>query len=426
MSNFWTVVHHTYINRVKSKAFIISTIITLLFVLLFVNVDRIMMAFEGDGIEKHNVAVIDETGEWYEPLENRLEPLSEQIIVQSFEGTVEQGRQSLLENGLQGLLVLSEDEDGQLYAVYYTESFTQTFAANQIQQELQQLKQARATNELGLSEAELQAIYTPISFELEAASEGTGNGVRSEEELNQARFLVYILLFVIYFSVIMYGNMIATEVATEKSSRVMEILISSVSPVTQMFGKILGIAFLALTQFLLILLVGGTNILNRFNGESANGMGMEEAFQLSDMPIDLILYSILFLILGYLLYATLSAMLGSLVSRIEDVNQTVGPLNFLIIAAFFVAMFGLNAPESTIVTVTSFIPFFAPMIMFLRVGMTSVPIWEVLLSIGLLVGTIFAFALLAARVYKGGVLMYGKGSSLKDIKQAFALSKKER
>jgi len=129
--------------------------------------------------------------------------------------------------------------------------------------------------------------------------------------------------------------------------------------------------------------------------------------------------------LGYFLYATLSAMLGSLVSRMEDVGQVMLPVTLLIVAAFMVSMFGISMPEASIVTITSHIPFFAPLVMFLRVGLLEVPAWEIALSIGLLVLTIIILAIIGARIYRGGVLMYGRSSSLKDFKQALRLSKKE-
>lgn len=136
------------------------------------------------------------------------------------------------------------------------------------------------------------------------------------------------------------------------------------------------------------------------------------------------IYAIVFFLLGYFLYATLAAMLGSLVSRIEDVNQLIMPMTMLIVIAFVIAMTGLGMPESTLITVTSYIPFFTPMIMFLRIGMLNIPFWEIGLSIGIMIVTIALFAALAARVYKGGVLMYGKSGSLKDFKRAINLSKK--
>jgi ABC-2 type transport system permease protein len=125
------------------------------------------------------------------------------------------------------------------------------------------------------------------------------------------------------------------------------------------------------------------------------------------------------------LFATFAAFLGSLVSRIEEIQQMIMPMTLLIVAGFMIAMFGINNPDNTFIQVTSFIPFFAPMIMFLRVGMLNVPFWEIGLSIGLLVATIVLLAIFGARVYRGGVLMYGKTSSLKDIKKALQLTKEK-
>jgi ABC-2 type transport system permease protein len=235
--------------------------------------------------------------------------------------------------------------------------------------------------------------------------------------------LVNILVFIIYFSVLIYGNMIAMEVATEKSSRVMEILISSVSPVTQMFAKIAGIALLGLTQQAFILLVAFLSLKQAIPAGQEGGFG--EVIGFANIPIGTIGYAVVFFLLGYLLFATLAATLGSLVSRIEDVNQVITPLNLLVIVAFMISMFGLQNPESVFITVTSYIPFFTPMIMFLRVGMLALPMWEIVLGISILIVTITIFALLGARIYRGGVLLYGKSSSLKDIKKALILSKKE-
>ncbi|WP_338379139.1 ABC transporter permease, partial [Enterococcus faecium] len=138
-----------------------------------------------------------------------------------------------------------------------------------------------------------------------------------------------------------------------------------------------------------------------------------------------IIYGVIFFILGYFLYATLAAFLGSLVSRIEDVQQMITPMTLLVVAGFMIAMFGLGQPEVGFITATSFIPFFTPMIMFLRVGMLNIPFWVVGLSIGLLVATIILLAVFGARVYRGGVLMYGKSTSFKDIKTALQLTKKK-
>ena len=222
-------------------------------------------------------------------------------------------------------------------------------------------------------------------------------------------------------AVLVYGQMIATDVATEKSSRVMEILISSAPPVTHMFAKIIGIALLGMTQAF-ILFITGMNLLNLKN----TGLTGEviEAFGLNEFNGSLSLYALIFFLLGYFLYATIAAMFGSIVSRVEDLQQLLIPMVSLLMIAFFIAMFGLTSPDSSFITAMSYVPFFSPMIMFLRVGMLDVAFWEVGLSISILIATIIVFAVIGAKIYRGGVLMYGPSRSLKDIKQAFKLTKK--
>lgn len=286
-----------------------------------------------------------------------------------------------------------------------------------LQGALQQIQLTMAASELDLTLDQLAILNAPVSFTSEAIIEGA----KSEEELNQARGIVYVLLFFIYFSVIMYASMIATEVATEKSSRVMEILISSVSPVKQMFAKIIGIGLVGLTQMSVLLLVGYFSI---SNSQDLLTGGVLEFFGFGDLSVAVIIYALVFFVLGYFLYATLAALLGSVVSRIEDVQQMILPLVFLVMIGFFISMFGLGAPESTFVTVSSYIPFFTPMVMFLRVGMLNISAIEPIIGIALLLLAIVFMAMFGARVYRGGVLMYGQSNSFKDIKKAIDLTKK--
>jgi ABC-2 type transport system permease protein len=172
----------------------------------------------------------------------------------------------------------------------------------------------------------------------------------------------------------------------------------------------------------LILLVGYYSI--KQNLDSMEG-GFFEFFGFGDIPASTIAYALIFFLLGYFLYATLAAFLGSLVSRIEDIQQMITPMTMMVVAGFMIAMFGLNKPEAPFVTITSYIPFFTPMLMFMRVGMLSLPAWEPILGILILLVTIAILAVFGARVYRGGVLMYGKSNSFKDIKKALQLTKNE-
>jgi ABC-2 type transport system permease protein len=413
MNKFWLITSHTYLTKLKTKVFLISTILILAFMLVLVNFESIIESFEGD--EETKVAIIDESGELLDDL--RLLSSTGDSLIEPYSQTLEEGKSQVLQGEYEALVTINLNNEGLPEATYYAKNITDAELQMEVQQKLQQLKVTIATAQLGIDGAAMAEVFSPIALD-KIAIDDSG---KSEEEMNQARGIVYMMVTLLYIAVLMYGSLIATDVATEKSSRVMEILVSSVSPITHMFAKIVGIALLGLTQIAIFALIAIVMLQSK---QDQIG-GLIESFGLHNASLSILLYGVLFFVLGYLLYATLAAMLGSLVSRVEEANQMITPIMMLIVVAFFLAIFGMNVPESQIVTITSYIPFFAPMLMFIRIGLLEIPIWEVFLSVGILVGTIILFAIIGAKVYKGGVLMYGNSSSLKDIKKAMKLTKKE-
>ncbi len=411
MNKFWIIFWHTYLTKVKSKSFIISTLIMLLFALGATNITKIINLFEGDD-SKDQVAAVTADPEQYPLLQQQLNILKPDFTLIKAES--EEAAKKLEQKGkIEGYLLVESDAEGLPKGTYKSETISDTSISSQLQSALQQSKSVLITKKLNLQQEQAAALYKPVDFHVVPLKKDA----KTEEELNQARGFVYIILFVIYISVLMYGNMIAMEVAQEKTSRVMEILVSSVSPVQQMFAKILGISLLSITQLALFFLVGYASF--KKNLESIRETGIP-FFNFDQLPVATIFYGILFAILGYFLYATLAAFLGSLVSRVEDLQQTIGPMTWLVVIGFMLAMFGLGKPDLSFITIMSFIPFFSPLLMFLRVGMLDVPLWEIILSIVLLLASIGALAVFGAKVYKGGVLLYSKSSSFKDIKKALS------
>ncbi|WHY02012.1 ABC transporter permease [Neobacillus sp. DY30] len=417
MNKFWIILLHTYLNKLKTKSFLVTTLLTVVITLGLTNMSNIIEIFDKGG-DKEQIAVLDTTGQLYEPLKEQMSTLNKNLRLIEFDGTEKEAEKAVEKGEYTGFVQLRYDQEHLPEATYKAMSVAESPIFTDLQAGLQQMKTMLAASKINLTPEQLQQLYEPVSFEKIALEENA----KTEEELNQARDLVYVLLFVIYFAVIMYASMIAMEVATEKSSRVMEILISSVSPINQMFAKILGIGLLSLTQLAVLLSVGYFSI--KRNLSSLEG-GFFDAFGFGNISLSTISYAVIFFILGYFLYATLAAFLGSLVSRIEDVQQMITPMTLLVVAGFMIAMFGLGKPDSPFIVITSYIPFFTPMIMFLRVGMLNIPVWESTLGIAILLGTIAFLAVFGARVYRGGVLMYGKSNSFKDIKKALQLTKKE-
>ncbi|MCE4051073.1 MULTISPECIES: ABC transporter permease [Bacillaceae] len=414
MNSFWIILLHTYWTKVKTKSFIFTTVITLLLILGLTNLQSIIQVFNDDDIDK--IAVIDNTKELYSSVAAMSETLNEDIVLEDYVDGEAEAKQKVEDGTYQGLLILDYDKENLPQGSFYSMDITDSSTATGIETLVQAVKSQLAAAQLNLSSEQLEKLNEPVEFEHIALEQNA----KSEEELNQARGLVYVLLFLIYFAVILYANMIAMEVATEKSSRVMEILISSVSPIKHMFAKILGIGLVSITQLVVLLVVGYFSVTNNEDMSTLDGF-----LGFSGIPAATIIYAVLFFVLGYFLYATLAAFLGSLVSRIEDVQQMITPMTLVVVAGFMIAMFGLGNPDTTFITITSYIPFFTPMLMFMRAGMLSLPVWEPILGMLILAVSIILLAVFGGRVYKGGVLMYGKSNSFKDIKKALQLTKKE-
>ncbi|SDY29393.1 ABC-2 type transport system permease protein [Evansella caseinilytica] len=415
MNNFWTTVAHTAGRRIKSKAFVWSTLTMVLLIILLTNLPSIIDKFSGDEGDNPAVAVVDMTesvGGIAEMLASTAEGMFhyESYPDNQLDAALEAARKDEYDY----VLALSGDIEN-LQAAFYG-SGTDFTVSMDVNHDVQRVKEALVTNELGFNEEELAVIYSPISFnELPLSENGE---VQTEETYFQAYWMVYALVFIIYMVVLTFGSMIATEVATEKSSRVMELIVSSINPVTQMFGKIIGIGLAGMINLLAI--AGAAIIGSYISGEEF----IKNIF--SEMvDISLIVYALLLIILGYFVYGGVAAMLGALVSRAEEVNQAIQPLVFLAVIALFISVVGLNTPDTIFIQVLSYVPFFTPQLLFLRIGMGTVPTWEMIVIFAILIVSAILINLVAARIYKGGVLMYGKFSFKDGIKQAFALTKKE-
>jgi len=420
MREFMIIFNQAFMTKAKTKSFIITTSILIAAVFLFANMEKIIDTVKsvtgGDNDSAEVMQVLDESGVLLDRLKMQFESIESDVKVELSSKSEKELIDQVKEGEIDSFLTLSFDNTNTIQANYVSMSAMEFTIPKILQDALQSIQTEMKAEELSLSSEQVQTLFAPIQFEQQSVSPSA----KSEEELSQARGLVYVLMFLIYFAVIVYSSMIATEVAAEKSSRVMEILISSVSPVKHMFAKVFGIGSLGLLQMVLLGLAGFIALKT-----TASGMtdGFFSFFGFSNMNIGTLTYAIIFFLLGYFLFATLAALLGSLVSRTEDVQQIIMPMTLLIVAGFMIAATGLGNPEMAYLKYASFFPFFAPLVMFLRVGMLDLPLWEPLLSIAIMLVTIFILGFFGARVYRGGVLMYGPSRSLKDIKKAIQLGK---
>lgn len=229
-------------------------------------------------------------------------------------------------------------------------------------------------------------------------------------------FYTYIMIFALYMVILLYGQMVATNVATEKSSRAMEVLITSARPTSMMFGKVIASCLAGFIQ--LVAIFGSALIFYHLNKSYwGDNMIIDSIF---NIPPELLVYMLVFFVLGFLIYAFMFGAVGSTASKLEDVNTSVMPITMLFVVAFVVVMISMSSGnvDNILMTVCSYIPFTSPMSMFTRIAMSTVPWYEIAISIAILVGSTAGIGVLSAKIYRVGVLLYGMPPKLSAIIKA--------
>ena len=319
-------------------------------------------------------------------------------------GEADSARQAVTGGEAECAIVL----DGLTAYSYYVNNLslydTTTASADSALQEYYQYKALLAG---GLDEQQAQEIlHVPIAHET----------VSLGKDQTQTFFYTYIMIFALYMVILLYGQMVASNVASEKSSRAMELLITSARPVSMMFGKVVSSCLAGLIQ--LVAVFGSALLFYTLNRASWEGNPIVAS--MFGMPADLFVYMLAFFVLGFLIYAFLFGAIGSTASKLEDINTSILPVTFLFVIALIVVVFSMSSGEidTTVMRVCSFVPFTSPMAMFTRIAMGSVASWEIGLSIGILVVSVVVIGVLAAKIYRVGVLLYGTPPKLSAILKA--------
>ncbi|MDY8047954.1 ABC transporter permease [Paenibacillus polymyxa] len=433
MNRLGTVIGFTFRQKARTKSFIITTLVLALLITIGMNLPYLISLFKGDGAggsgttaaEHHRLGLI--AGSRIE-VANQLEQFTKEqsnpaAIWVRYDSIQTPAMQQALKNGeLQGYVQFTEPAaKGDAFPkVEYVsvEKEPSPAVITLLQTGLQEAKVKAIMGGNALTGDQIREISTPVlvdSREVDSPSEAGGAVGTEKKETSMINYgLVYVLMILFFTSSMMTGNMIAAEVTSEKSSRIMEILITSVSPLTQMFGKIIGIFLVGLLQIAVFAAVVCANLMLPHNNVILSSAGLD----LSQLNIAVLGYGLVFYILGYFLYAVLFAAVGSIVSRTEELGQAIMPITVLSLAAFYIGIFNIAAPDTIFVKVAGYIPFFSPTVMLLRIGLERASLLEIWLSLGILVASILLFGWLAAKIYRTGVLMYGKRPSFKELRKA--------
>ncbi len=320
---------------------------------------------------------------------------------------------------LDGLLTITRDGDGELAFDYLSDDGPTGVTRLIVTQAAMSLAVTDRLVQAGITPAESLALFDPPTFTTTPADPEA----RDEDGYGEALLVAYVVVILTFMAIITYGNWVAQSVAEEKSNRVMELLITAATPQQLLTGKVLGTGAAGLTQYAA---VAGAVIVGMLATDPVAGLLNVQgasAFNLPSLEPWMLPAFAVFFLLGFILYSTLYAASGSMVSRIEDVQQAAGPLIFVSIAGYFVGFTALNDPEAGWVSTLSLVPFFSPYLMPLRMLLTSVSPAEILLALGILLVSLFAAIWIASRIYSAGVLMYGQRVGVRTVLRATRVSR---
>ncbi|ETT67671.1 ABC transporter permease [Paenibacillus odorifer] len=420
MNKMGTIIGFTFKNKVRTKSFMITTLILVLLLSIGMNLPYIIDQFKGDPAKSEvtQIAVIAEEGNQVAELLKAYtapEGMPQAKIVQYASADDAELKKALDEETVEGYVTFAEPTGEGLPPVTYHSNDGEL--NGDVQVYLQNaLQQANTQFIVGdkLTSEQIAAMSTPVQITTQQLKAGGGSESSQEDTPAINYIIVYAMLMLFFMSIMMTGNMIAAEITSEKSSRIMEILITSASPLAQMFGKVIGVFLVGILQIGIFVAAIVVNLTLPHNATVLADFDLD----LGQLNINLLLYGFVLYVLGYFLYALMYAAVGSIVSRTEDLGQAVMPIMMLGFVAFYVPLFSISNADTLVVKIASYVPFTSPLTMLLRIGVGEVAIWQVIVSLLILLVTTFIFGWLAAKIYRTGVLMYGKRPSIKEIRKA--------
>lgn len=322
-----------------------------------------------------------------------------------------------------GLLVVSRTSNGDLAFELVTDAPPGGRSAAYARQAVTAIALKDRLERLSISTAGQAVLFAPLVFDIVPRDPSAPPRASATDQVSRS-LTGNILVILIFITVITYGTWVATSVAEEKSSRVMELMLSAASPRQMLFGKVVGNGAAGLTQYLGILGAGLVGILLQvpFTAMFVKGAAADTT-SLAGLTPGVLVVFVVFFILAFALYSLVYAAAGSLVSRQEDVQQIITPLTFLSMAGYLAAIVGAGAASAAWVVFLSYFPFTSPYVMLVRVIDGSVQPWEPIVAIVILVATIALMLVVAARIYSAGVLLYGQRPTLRTLISAARVSR---
>ncbi len=431
MNHLPLIIKREYITKVRNKSFIIMTILSPIIMIALIAVVAYLSQLNNN--KERTISILDESGMISSVFSN-----TEFITYNILEDiSLEEAKNLVKEKEEYGLLHIASGIDINEVAKtikFYSEDTPSLTIISSLESKLEKKITDLKLQKVGVDIEKIKASKTNIDIAQESYKGEKTSKIDNIVKLAFGSVAGYLL----FMFIIIYGNMIMRSVIEEKTSRIIEIIISSVKPIQLMMGKIIGTSLAGITQFVIWLILGSILMvivssifgINMTEMQTPQQEMMQQAMNSQDMQMqvqqmmaaiynlplaNMIIAFVLFFIGGYLLYSSLYAAIGAAVDNETDTQQFMMPILMPLILAVYVGIFTvIEDPHGTVSTVFSFIPLTSPVVMLMRIPF-GVPLWQQLISLGLLIGTFMFTVWFAAKIYRVGILMYGKKPSYKDI-----------
>jgi ABC-2 type transport system permease protein len=437
MRKFLAIVKREYLQRVRSKMFILMTVLAPLVLSFFGIVPALIFQIQVGGPLR--IAVVDETGKLYQHLYDAISaeptPVATPDVTEIQRGNsknVELAARAATNIALQSVptagrgiaeirndlerQVSAREINGYLFlpadllnggkAEFFASNPGDVFTKRILQESLTRAVSEQRLMEANIDKKMIEELSRPV--EMQNMRTGTGGG---QLDSGEGFLMVFAFGFVMYLTILLYGQVVLGAIIEEKETRIAEILFSSVRPFTLMIGKLVGVSLVALTQLTIWGIAFGAFILYGVNLLASRGMPM----QIPAIPRIHYFYFALFFLLGYYVYSTMYAFVGAMVTTPQEGGQLAMPIVLVLVVGFYLFLPVSRSPDSSFAFWVSMLPFFAPITMMVRIATQTPPFWEIALSLIIGAVTVVFLVWMAARIYRIGMLMYGKKARISEV-----------
>lgn len=421
MHNILMIVRREFLQRVKKKSFWIGTaVVPLLMGLMFVGqFAMIMLKTE----EQRKIAIVDASGGVAGPLAERLgedtlkdgEPryiveVFEVKASEEFEAAIDEQKARVATDEIYGVITIGDEIYGEDNFGFQLKNVGNVQTVRSLQRELKDvvISLRIERSDLGIERDALDELMAPVSLETFQVSD---TGESKKKGFDEAYIGTFVFVMILYMALMFYGIAMLRGILEEKSNRVMEVLLGSVSAEQLMTGKILGIGLVGLLQMTIYALAGGGfRLLVAVQQVEGEWTGILDAFA----PMKLIFFVVYFL-LGYTMFTSMFAAVGSVCNSEQEAQNLQFPVMMCVVVPMLMTFFFVSNPDSNLAVILSLVPLFTPMLMFMRISVLTPPAWQIALSILLMLITIGFLFKVVARIFRVGILMYGKRATVREI-----------